>query len=127
MRRFRSICALLVVTLALMPAIFAPCAMAACPRICLKTPQPAAEDDRLDVFFYPLGLTTGIGLFIPSLSPDPPGYPQGGSSSGGGNTGGGGSTGGTPTGTPEPATVISAVLGASLLGLFGWRRRRAIC
>jgi hypothetical protein len=128
MRHCRSWRAILVTVLALVPAIATHRAMAGCPStacVRLRMAQTAVTgDDCLDAFFHPLGLSAGIGIFIPSLAAapkDPPGYP------GGGSGGSGGSPGGSQppsNGVPEPASLISGALGASLLGLFGWRRRR---
>lgn len=76
-----------------------------------------------DILFYPLGLMT-------ALSFSEPGYPTSSVDPTSGTTGGGGTTTGGGRGTPppvqnapEPTTLLSGMLGAGLLGLFGWRRR----
>jgi hypothetical protein len=56
--------------------------------------------------------------------PPPPHHHHGG---GGGDGGGGGTTGGgggTQHSAPEPATLLTGLLGAGLLGLYSWRRSR---
>jgi hypothetical protein len=52
--------------------------------------------------------------------PPPPTQPQGSQPSGGGNPGGG-----TTQPTPEPATVVSAIVGTAVAGLYAWHRRRS--
>jgi hypothetical protein len=128
-------------------------APAACPTTRGRTPAAQlsgaaatdADDQGLDLLFHPPGLALAVGVFI--VNPDPASsnaqgtitYPGGGSNNGGnggnGGTGGNGSSGGSgsspgggnPHGAPEPATLVSGILGASLLSLFGWRRRRQVC
>jgi uncharacterized membrane protein YgcG len=138
MKLFRSSRTFLVaVTLALAPVIAMHRATAACPRTAVAytrmAQKAAADSDCLDLFFHPLGLSTSLGVFV--WTGDPPGYPSSGNgnNSGGGDPGGGDPSGGDPSGgdpgggdpsgAPEPATLLSAVVGAGLLGVFGWRRR----
>jgi hypothetical protein len=105
----------------------------------------------LDVLFHPLGLAPALMIFSPyaastssgsgdsgsgnsgnngtSGSGDPPGYPpgsQGSGSTGGDPQSGGAHPSGNPPvqGTPEPATVLSGLIGVGLLGLARWRKRR---
>lgn len=116
-------------------------------RASCALPADGADEATIDVFFHPAGLPSSIGLVIPNprLVPgknpqpsgngdpgggDPPTYPGGdpdGGDPGGGDPGSDPPGVGTPPPTnhhPEPATLISALLGAGTLGLFGWRRRR---
>lgn len=112
--------------------------------------QPSAPPaaDQIDVLFHPL--TLRIGLVIPFVG-KPPSYPgnnpgggdPGGGDPGGGDPGGGDPGGGDPGGgdpgddddppdsgdppthhQPEPATLISALVGAGTLSWYGWRKRR---
>jgi hypothetical protein len=69
-----------------------------------------------------LALLTTI-MFFPGNTP-----PGGGSGGGGGNGSTGGNTGGgtTPTGSdaPEPATMLTGLVGSGLLGMYSLVRRR---
>lgn len=106
-------------------------------------PSSAPPAEQIDVLFHPLSLR--IGLVIPFVG-TPPSYP--GNNPGGGDPGGGDPGGGDPGGgdpgdgdpgddddppdsggppthhQPEPATLLSALLGAGTLTWYGWRKRR---
>ncbi|HEV3235519.1 MAG TPA: PEP-CTERM sorting domain-containing protein [Gemmataceae bacterium] len=82
--------------------------------------SPALEDHPSesvrDSQFNRLALLTTI-MFFP---------PGGGSGGGGGGGTGGGSGGGTHTGSeaPEPATILTGLVGSGLLGMYSMMRRR---
>jgi hypothetical protein len=88
----------------------------------------------LVVMFFPPGYPTSSPHVAPPPppggggDPGPPPRNPGDPGGGGGNDGGGGGGGGDgpPADNPEPATLISGLLGSSLLGLFAWWRRQAV-
>ena len=100
----------------------------------------AWADQTLDVFFYPLAVALLLGELPHDFSPAPLVYPSdpgdpkptgdpppsGGDPppSGGNPPPSGGNPPPTVKNTPEPATLISGMIGAGLVGLVGWRRRK---
>jgi hypothetical protein len=134
--------ALIVAALATLSGIgrAASCAHAATPSTAETSRPDSTDDQSLEVFFHPIGLSSAIGLIVPNPDPNSGSsvnYPNG-TSGGNGNDGGSGGNGGngsgpgggnpssgSPNGTPEPATLLSAAIGAGMLGLYGWRRRRS--
>jgi len=105
------------------------------------TPSDAvAETSIMDVLFHPIGLAPALTIFSPhaagkssgsgnnggtSPSGNLPGYPTGSQGSNGGDPQSGSSPSGNPplNHTPEPATLVSGLIGVGLLGLARWRRR----
>ncbi|MBY0528236.1 MAG: hypothetical protein K2R98_32905 [Gemmataceae bacterium] len=113
--------------------------------------NPAVKDEgTVEAFFHPVMLASMLGFYPPSLpvsstvarqedpSPgggdpgggDPPSYPTDPGDPGGGDPGGG-TNNPPPPGNPppshhnpEPGTLISGLIGAGLIGLASWKRRR---
>jgi hypothetical protein len=88
-----------------------------------KTSLVPANDHLLAVMFFP-----GGGMSSGSTNTGGGGEENGGSSGNGGGTGT--SSGGGPTGSPsgghlpEPATLLSGLVGTSLVGLYATYRRK---
>lgn len=73
------------------------------------------------------GTASVASAWFPPHWPPPTGGTTGGTTTGGGTTGGGttgGTTGGGAQSAPEPATLVTGLIGAGLAGFWAMRRKK---